>query len=221
MVSTAGDKENPVVIWTSKKPRYFRGVEISSLPMKYFHQSKASMTGDILNKILSTFNHKMIQQKWSIPLLIDNVGCHPKDTKEKYSNIKTTFKLQPLNLVIIANFKTHDSRLLLRFVLSSIVTCNSASEVVHSVTILTAIRWISKAWMEVKPETVSRCFRRAGILTEQMCVTSVVQLQGPDPFAVMEAEMELTGLICGVMGTSEQCSSEVYVSGDNELDTCV
>ena len=29
--------------------------------------------------------------------------------------------------------------------------------------------WISKAWMEVKPETVSRCFRRAGILTEQLC----------------------------------------------------
>ena len=133
----------------------------------------------------------------------------------------TTSKLQRLDLGIIANFKTHYCRLLLRFILASIDTCNSASEVVHSVTILTAIRWISKAWMEVKPETVSRCFRRAGILTEQLCVTSVVQLQGPDPFADVEAEMGLAGLISGVMDTSEQCSSEVYVNGDNELATCV
>ena len=55
----------------------------------------------------------------------------------------------------------------------------------------------------------------------QLCVTSVVQFQGPDPFADMEAEMDLAGVISGVMGTSEQCSSEVYASGDNELATCV
>ena len=54
-----------------------------------------------------------------------------------------------------------------------------------------------------------------------MCVTSVVQLQGPDPFADVEAEMGLAGLISGVMATSEQCSSVVYVSGDNELATSV
>ena len=162
MVSAAGDREDPVVIWTSERPRYFRGIEISSLPVKYFHQSKAWMTGNTLNKILSTFNSKMIQQKRSIVLLMDNAGCHPQDIKEKYSNIKfvflppnTTSKLQPLDLGIIANFKTHYRRLLLCFVLASIDTCNSASEVVRSVTILTAIRWISKAWMEVKAETVS------------------------------------------------------------------
>jgi hypothetical protein len=77
---------------------------------------------------------------------------------EKYSNIKivflppnTTSKIQPLDLGIIANFKTHYS---LRFVCDA---CNSASEIVRSLTILTAIRWISKAWMEVKPETICRC----------------------------------------------------------------
>ena len=44
-------------------------------------------------------------------------------------------------------------------------------------------------------------------------MTSVVQLQGPDPFAGVEAEMDLSSLISGVMGTSEQCSLEVYVNG--------
>ena len=45
-------------------------------------------------------------------------------------------------------------------------------------------------------------------------MTSVVQ--GPDPFADVEAEMDLAGLISSVMGTSEQCSSGVYVNGDND-----
>ena len=55
---------------------------------------------------------------------------------------------------------------ILCFVLASTDTCNSASEVIHSVTILNAILWISKAWMEVKPEAISKCFRIAGVLTE-------------------------------------------------------
>ena len=91
MVSAAGDKEDPVTIWKSERPRCFRGVDISSLPVKYFHQSKAWMTGDILNKILSAFNLKMIRQKRSVLLLMDNAGCHPEDIKEKYSNIKIVF----------------------------------------------------------------------------------------------------------------------------------
>ena len=66
MVIAAGDKEDPVIIWTFEKPRCFRGVEISSLPVKYFRQSKAWMSSDILNKILPTFNHKMTQQKRSL-----------------------------------------------------------------------------------------------------------------------------------------------------------
>ena len=53
-------------------------------------------------------------------------------------------------------------------------------------------------------------------------MTSVVQLQGPDPFAGVEAEMDLSSLISGVMGTSEQCSLDFYVNGSyNELATCM
>ena len=47
---------------------------------------------------------------------------------------------------------------------------------------------------EVKPETVSRCFRKAGILTDGLHVTSVAQLEGTDPFADVEADVDLTGL---------------------------
>ena len=224
LVSAAGEKEDPIVIWTSKTPRCFRGVVMDSLPVKYFHQKKAWMTGDILHKILPHFNHKMIQQKRSVLLFMDNAGCHPKD---KYSNIKavfllpnTTSKLQPLDLGVIQNFKVHYRQLLLRFVLASIDSCSLASEVhvAGSINILTAIRWISQAWKEVKPLTISKCYKKAGILTEQLNVTSVGE--DTDPFEDLDSQFDLEGLISRTMSTTDKSSAEVYINGDHELPTC-
>ena len=192
------------------------------LPVKYFHQKKAWMTGDILHKILSDFNHKMIQQKRSVLLSMDNAGCHPKG---KYSNMKvvffppnTTLKLQPLDLGVIQNFKVHYRRLLLRFVLASIDSCSSASEVAGSINILTAIRWILQAWKEVQPLTISKCFKKAGILTEQLDVSSVGE--DTDPFEDLDSQIDLEGLISRTMGTTDKYSAEAYINGDHELPTC-
>ena len=39
----------------------------------------------------------------------------------------------------------------------------SASEIVKSVNVLSAIRWIKEAWDRVKPEIIRRCFKTCGI----------------------------------------------------------
>lgn len=60
-------KGNPnIVIWKSKRPRCFIHLDISTLPVKYYHQEKAWMTGKILHSYSTTFSAKMKAKKPSI-----------------------------------------------------------------------------------------------------------------------------------------------------------
>ena len=42
--SATGVQETPIVIWNSKSPICFRGSDVRSLSVKYYNQSKSSMT---------------------------------------------------------------------------------------------------------------------------------------------------------------------------------
>ena len=99
MANAAGETETPVVIGMSERPRCFKGVDKSHLPVKYFNQKKAWMSSEILDKVLSAFNQKMKGKDHSISLLMDNAGCHPQYFKDKYSNSRLFFFLltRPLN----------------------------------------------------------------------------------------------------------------------------
>lgn len=148
IVNVDGEKETPIVVWKSEKPRCFKGIDVSKLPVTYFSQAKAWITGDILDKILTKINRNLIKKGRSIALIMDNAGCHPSELKEKYSNIKiiflppnTTSVLQPLDLGIIQNFKLHYRRFLLCFVIAKIdESSESGAEIVKSVNVLKAIR---------------------------------------------------------------------------------
>ena len=94
------------------------------------------MTGESFDRVLYKWNRKLRPTGCSVVLLMDNAGCHPPALKEAYTNIKiiflppnTTSKLQPLDLGIIQNFKMHYRKLFLRFVISKIDECDTASEV--------------------------------------------------------------------------------------------
>lgn len=52
ITNAAGGKEMPIVIWKSKKPRCFSGINKSQLPVQYYDQKNAWMTGEILSEIL-------------------------------------------------------------------------------------------------------------------------------------------------------------------------
>jgi len=218
-VNAAGEKEKPIVIWKSANPRCLR-----QLPVTYYDQKKAWMTGEIMETVLGKLNARLSHTNRSILLLMDNAGCHPDYLQTKFSNIKTCFlpanttsKLQPLDLGIIKNFKVHYRRFLLRYVLSKIDECETASEIVNGINLLIAIRWITQAWKMVKAETICKCFRRAGILDAGMEIVSC-DIGDEDPFA--DIDEELQGLITDIMPESGRCTAQEYINGDCELATC-
>ena len=58
-VSAAGVTEKPIFIWKSANPRCLKRFDKSVLPVTYFDQRKAWMTGDITEAILSKFNCRL------------------------------------------------------------------------------------------------------------------------------------------------------------------
>ena len=58
IVNADGEKEVPIVIWKSEKPRCFKGINVSSL----YSQSKAWMNREILEKVLTKLNRKFSSQ---------------------------------------------------------------------------------------------------------------------------------------------------------------
>jgi len=75
-------------LFSFENPRCFKNLKKNLLPVSYFSQSKAWMTGDILDGILKTIIQSLRAQSRFIALLMDNAGCHAPEIKDKYSNIK-------------------------------------------------------------------------------------------------------------------------------------
>ncbi len=101
--------------------------------------------------------------------------------------------------------------------LAKIDSCDNASEVIKSVNILMAIRWAAKSLSDVIPETISKCFRKAGVLSEDLEVIS--SGSDEDPFLEADTRMEIQTLISETAPT-DSCPVEEFLSGDDDLAVC-
>ena len=82
-----------------------------------------------------------------------------------------------------------------------------------------AVCWVALAWEKVKPETISKCFRKAGVLQDAtMDVVAHTHDTEDDIFLESDACMELQNLLKKTMPNSEQrCSLAEYLRGDEEI----
>lgn len=95
--------------------------------------------------------------------------------------------------------------------------CDSASDVVKSVDILVAIRWVALAWSQVTAETIAKYFRNAGVLDKELDMVSR-GIDDSDPFLDADERMELEQLI--EKTGADSCTVEEFVTGDSDLSVC-
>lgn len=212
--SSTGEKLKPLVIGTAKKPRCFKNVDVSELPVQWEAQSKAWMNGFIFAKWITHVDRCMARQGRHILLFLDNAPCHPKEDLHlsnitlKFYPANCTSKLQPLDLGIIRCFKALYRKQLLRFVLAKMDSSQgSGGAMAKCVTVLNAVDWIARAWNEVKELTIRHCFAAAG--PDQAESESI---EPQDSMPELQSLLEL--------GDFNDCSADDFNSADADLPSC-
>ena len=181
----------------------------------YYSNPKAWMSADNMACIFTALNKQLVKQERILPFT-NNVSSQYPALKDKFSNIifllkNTNSRLQPLDTGIIKNFKLYYQRLLLKHTLAQSDSINfTASAIVIKVDVLTTIRWIKKAWDEVRPQIIINCFRKAGVLPQD-------QGSEEDPFAGLEEDG--IGLDELVTQFDPDTTADEYRNADNGVST--
>jgi hypothetical protein len=160
---------NPCASGTATKPREFLGVEVSNLPVHYYHNKSASIDREIS---YNWFRKKFIQsvrqhlKSLDLPqkavLLLDNASSHPNEDilKSEDGNIfvkylppNVTALVKLMDLGVAQNTKTPYRKKLLQ----KIVTEGTDLLIFFkNMTVLDAIYEITAAWNLIKGMTLKK-----------------------------------------------------------------
>ena len=83
---------------------------------------------------------------------------------------------------------------------------------------INVIRWVALAWKEFKVTTITKCFKKAGILHDNL---DVLEVSSDNPFLDVDETVSLGSLISTAMGSLVSCSIDQYVNSDDNLQVCV
>ena len=110
----------------------------------------------------------------------------------------------------------------MQHVIAKIEECSSAHEVVKSVSILLAARWVAEAWKLVSSDTILKCFRKAGITDSNFQLVSRDTGILDDPFASLECGNETQDLqdMIDRVENADFCTAAEFAAADNELPVC-
>ena len=111
----------------------------------------------------------------------------------------------------------------MRFILAKIEESTTASDVVKSLTVLHAIRWIAQAWSQVSSHTIQKCFKKAGILNQSLQVVTR-EVPTEDPFRDLDDDQlvsddEMQGMI-DQLQVATPCTANELASIEEDLAVC-
>jgi DNA-binding XRE family transcriptional regulator len=170
--NSKGEKLKPLLIHKYENPRALKGIDKIKLPVYYYWNKKAWMQVSIFQHWIKKVNEQMKKEKKKIIMLLDNASSHVGEDLD-LSNVKlhflpanTTAHLQPLDAGIIWSFKCHYKKLLCqnRIEMYDLYKITENKESISKLTIYDAIKFISKAWENVKGETIIHSWDKVGIL---------------------------------------------------------
>lgn len=168
-----GEKENPIIIGHSKRPRCFGRIDVNkTFNIDWRSNKTAWMTAEIFQDVLKIFNRKMKLQSRKVILFLDNARCHPdillSNVTLSFLSPNTTSHCQPLDQGIIQSFKLHYRKLLMANVVTKLDAylqskiLNADEDLLPKPNVLEALGWIDEAWKNVKVETIKKCFAKSG-----------------------------------------------------------
>lgn len=165
--SMAGEKIKPLVIGRAGKPRCFKRVDVNSLPVTYRHNKKAWMNGKLFEEWVKSFDKKMRRQNRKVLLFVDNASSHQDNDLTNVKLVKlppnSTSVLQPMDQGIIQAtklkfYKQQSSHIIARMENSTLC----GTDLLKEVNVLDTIYWLGKAWKDVEPSSIARCFDKCG-----------------------------------------------------------
>uniref|UniRef100_A0A914X581 HTH CENPB-type domain-containing protein n=1 Tax=Plectus sambesii TaxID=2011161 RepID=A0A914X581_9BILA len=184
-----GSDKQVFVIGRSTQSHCFQG---KIIPLPYYANAKAWMTGALWTRILLDFDSEMMKQKRKVLLFADNAACHKLEEGVVLHNVKIQFLpadatssvIQPLDKGIIRAFKVYYRQKIVRQQLLALEKGLSLQQFAKTVNVLEALKLVEQSWRLVTPTTIQNCFRKAGFSkTDDMeypKVEEMVQLQIPE-----------------------------------------
>ena len=215
--ATGTDKIRPFVIGRSARPRCFGRDFDPAMYVDYRHNKKAWMTSIVWVDVLKILNSRARGQGRHYLLLCDNASSHKND--QHFSNLtlkflppNTTSHLQPLDGGIIASFKAHYRKRLVRH----FVRCIEDDKPVAT-DMRRAIHMIREAWDAVTSTCITNVWCHVNILPDSEMTESQPEPIDEDDIPLIELQVLLRSL--PVPEGETQLTAEEYAGADDSAET--
>jgi len=162
---TGTKKLKPLVIGRYKKPRCFKNFPVQNF-VDYISSQRSWMTSSIFNQWLMTWDMVLQKDESKILLVVDNCPAHKIQVSLRNIEIyflppNLTSTVQPLDQGIIHAMKTKFNGHKIRDLIEKIEGGADVYECYKKINMKDAIMFLSKAWDEIKSETINNCFTHA------------------------------------------------------------